>query len=114
MAKALISELSRRRVFRGAAYYVIVAWLALRVVELASAPFDPIRRLALLWAIGLFPLAVLFSWVFQVQPGGVERELHGAAAPPRTPLGRGLDLGAFGGVAAIALVEAVRWLIAAM
>jgi hypothetical protein len=114
MAKALIGELSRRRVFRGAAYYVIVAWLALRVVDAVSAPFDPVRRLALLWAIGLFPLAVLFSWVFQVRPEGVEREAHGAVAPPRTPLGRALDMAGLAGVAVILIFEVVRRLLAAM
>jgi hypothetical protein len=113
MANSIIVELSRRRVFRGAAIYVIVAWLALRVVEVASDPGDSVRRLALLWAVGLFPLAVLFSWVFQVRPEGVEREDHGAAAPPRTPFGRALDLGAAGGVGLIALIEVARALFTA-
>jgi hypothetical protein len=113
MLTRLVSELSRRRVFRGAATYIIVAWIALRVVDAVTDPLDSIRRLAFLWAVGLFPLVVAFSWVFQVTPGEVHREHHGGAAPPRTGLGRVLDLAVFAAVALIVVVEIVRHLLAA-
>jgi len=65
MPKRMITELSRRRVFRGAGTYVIGAWLVLQMINASADPEDPIRRLALLMTIGLFPLAVVFSWVFK-------------------------------------------------
>lgn len=111
MPLRMIKELSRRRVFRGGATYVIVAWVVLQFVNAQIDPADPLRRLALIWAVGLFPLAVLFSWVFQVVPGVVAREDHGEAHPPRTGLGRTLDIAAIAGLALIIVVEAGRRLV---
>ncbi len=111
MLGKLWMEASRRRVFRGAALYIIVAWGIVQAVGLAVPPGDPIARLAATWAMGLFPLAVLFSWVFQVRPGAVERESHDAAAPPVTPLGRAFDIAAFAGVGVIVVFEAARFVL---
>jgi len=108
MPKRIILELSRRRVFRGAAIYVIVAWLALQLVGLATEPAAPVRRLALFWAVGLFPLVAVFSWVFQVRPGRIDREDHGEAEPPTTGFGRILDVFALCGLGVIIAVELVR------
>jgi hypothetical protein len=103
-----VRELSRRRVFRGGAIYVFAAWAALRFVDGLSQPHDPVRRLALLWAIGLFPFAILFSWAFQVTPGHIHREHFGASPPPRTLLGRTIDLIAIVGLVAIVVAETAR------
>ena len=108
MPTRVLKELSRRRVFRGAGTYVVVAWLVLRVVDLATDPTDPARRLALMWAIGLFPLAVLFSWVFQVTPAAIEREDHGAPHPQKSPFGRALDIGVVAGLVVVVLGEILR------
>jgi hypothetical protein len=108
MLGRLGAEASRRRVFRGAAIYIIIAWLAVQLIDANAEPGDPLRRLAITWAIGLFPLAVVFSWVFQVRPGHVDREHHDAAAPPVTPLGRALDIVAATGILVIAAVEILR------
>jgi hypothetical protein len=104
----VLRELSRRRVFRGAGTYVVVAWLALRFVDAVTDPTDPARRLALMWAIGLFPLAVLFSWVFQVTPAAIEREDHGAPHPPKSRFGHALDVGVAAGVVVVVLGEILR------
>jgi hypothetical protein len=111
MLKRFIAEASRRRVFRGAAIYVIIAWAAVMAVEALTQPFDPLRRLAFLLAVGLFPLAIVFSWVFKVTPGAVEQEHTGAAPPPQTMLGRLFDWAAFLGVAAIIAFGVARLLI---
>jgi hypothetical protein len=58
-----------------------------------------------LLAVGLFPLAIAFSWAFRVTPGMVEREDHGSEPPPRTKVGRGLDLAAVGGVLLVVILE---------
>jgi hypothetical protein len=110
MAGLSISELSRRRVFRGAAIYVIVAWAALRVLDAGSEPFDAVRRLALMWAIGLFPLAILFSWAFRVLPGVVRREHYGEGPPPTTALGRTIDITAVVGLAVVVIDTVIRLL----
>jgi len=108
MPKRLFRELSRRRVFRGGGTYVVVAWLVLQMIGAAAGPEDPIRRLAVLMAFGLFPLAVVFSWVFKVIPGVVEREDHGEAPPPSTRQGRVLDIAVAAGLALIAVIEITR------
>ena len=107
MLRQVVQELSRRRVFRGAAIYIFTAWAALRIVDAATPAHDPIRRLALLWAIGLFPFAVMFSWAFQVLPGGIHREHYGAGPPPRTRLGQAIDLFAITGLAVVVAVETI-------
>lgn len=111
MPKRLISEMSRRRVFRGLGTYVVAAWVVLQIVDRMADPYDPIRRLALLMAVGGAPLAALFSWAFRVLPGVVEREDHGVAAPPRTQTGRLMDLGVIAGLGLIAVVEAARLIV---
>ncbi|MGD2133089.1 MAG: hypothetical protein PVI23_09875 [Maricaulaceae bacterium] len=111
MPVRFVRELSRRRVLRGAATYVIIAWLALQLVALATEPADPLRRLALYWSIGLFPLAVVFSWVFRVTPGELSAEHADTAHPQRTWHGRALDFGVLGGFAVIVIVEAVKRLV---
>ena len=69
-------ELKRRKVFRVAAAYVVVAWLLLQV---ADVTFEPLGLPAwaqtfviVLAAIG-FPFACIFAWVYDVTPQGVER-----------------------------------------
>ena len=73
----LLSELRRRNVFRMAALYVVAAWLIMQVAEviidLAHLPdwFGP-AVLALL-AVG-FPIALLFSWFYEITPEGISLE----------------------------------------
>src|SRR5262245_58694147 len=114
MLGRLWAEASRRRVFRGAGIYIILAWLLVQVVDVTAAPDDPLRRLAGTWAIGLFPLAVLFSWVFQVTPGHVDREHKGGEAPPVTPLGRAMDIATVAGVILVVLLEGGRYVLRTM
>jgi hypothetical protein len=107
MVQRLLAEASRRRVFRGAATYIFIAWLALKALALATDPSDPVRRLALWWAAGLFPLAIVFSWVFQLRPGVVRRERNRGVSPPATTVSRTLDALAIAGVAIVAVVEGI-------
>jgi TolB-like protein/Tfp pilus assembly protein PilF len=72
----LYHELHRRRVFRMAAVYVIASWVILQVADLLF-PALAIDEIALryVWiALVLgFPLAVLFSWRFDIGAGGITR-----------------------------------------
>lgn len=72
----LIHELRRRRVFRMTAVYIIASWVILQVADLLF-PALGIADMALryVWialALG-FPLAVLFSWRYDIGAGGITR-----------------------------------------
>jgi TolB-like protein len=73
----LISELKRRNVFRMAVLYVISAWLVMQVAEviigLAGLPDWSGKVVLAVLAIG-FPIALLFSWFFEITPEGLARE----------------------------------------
>jgi len=81
-----LAELKRRKVFRVAVVYLVVAWL---VVQVASTTFEPmglppwtLKLVITLVALG-FPLACALAWAFDVTPRGIERTA--AAAPPADP-----------------------------
>ncbi|NNM14515.1 MAG: adenylyl cyclase, partial [Gammaproteobacteria bacterium] len=74
---SLFAELKRRNVFRVAAAYLVIGWLLAQVsVTLESALnlpdwFDSVIVSTLL--IG-FPIALLFSWAFEITPEGLKKE----------------------------------------
>ncbi len=73
----LISELRRRNVIRMAVLYAIAAWLIMQVAEvimdLANLP-DWIGTTTLwLLAVG-FPIALIFSWFYEITPEGLSLE----------------------------------------
>jgi TolB-like protein/tetratricopeptide (TPR) repeat protein len=74
---SLVSELKRRNVFRIAALYIVAAWLIMQVTEvlmsLGNLPewVGP-ATLAIL-AIG-FPIALVFSWIYEITPEGIALE----------------------------------------
>jgi TolB-like protein len=73
----LISELKRRNVFRMAVLYVVAAWLVMQVAEvvigLANLPEWIGPTLLAVLAIG-FPIALMFSWFFEITPEGLALE----------------------------------------
>lgn len=79
-------ELSRRRVFRVAIAYGVVAWA---VTEVASTVFPALRlpdwtlTLVIILAILGFPLAVILAWALQVSRQGVELDRGGIFGTPR-------------------------------
>jgi TolB-like protein len=74
---SLFAELKRRNVFRAAAAYVAVAWLAVQVAETTFPAFGfsdaALRNLILALAVGLIP-AVALAWVFELTPEGLKRD----------------------------------------
>jgi adenylate cyclase len=80
-AMRLISELRRRKVFRVAALYAVVAWVVVQVAEttfpLLGLP-EWTARLVLVLAIAGFPLAVVLAWAYELTPSGPRAE-----APPQ-------------------------------
>jgi TolB-like protein len=73
----LISELKRRNVFRMVVLYVISAWLVMQVAEviigLAGLPDWSGKVVLAVLAIG-FPIALIFSWFFEITPEGLALE----------------------------------------
>jgi TolB-like protein/Tfp pilus assembly protein PilF len=73
----LVSELRRRNVFRMAVLYVVAAWLIMQVTEvvkdLANLPGWIGPTILGLLAIG-FPIALIFSWFYELTPEGVTLE----------------------------------------
>ncbi len=73
---SFISELKRRNVVRMAVLYAVAAWV---VLQIADVLFDQLGvppwafRLVLGLLILGFPLALIFSWVFELTPDGVQR-----------------------------------------
>jgi len=72
-----IRELSRRNVFKVAAVYVVTAWLVMQIADTMFPAFQmpawTITFVAFLLLIG-FPIALLFSWAFEMTPDGLKRE----------------------------------------
>ena len=73
----LISELRRRNVLRMAVLYAVAAWLIVQVagvlIDLAKLP-DWIGT-TILWLLAIgFPIALIFSWFYEITPEGVSLE----------------------------------------
>ncbi len=70
-------ELKRRNVFRVAIAYVIVAWVAMQIVDVVlnniTAPDWVFQVLMLFLAMGL-PFALIFAWAFELTPEGIKLE----------------------------------------
>jgi len=80
---SIIRELKQRKVFRVAAVYAVLAWGILQVVDAISEPLSlPLwfsTVTILLLAIG-FPVALIFSWIFDFGPEGPTRTVTDASA----------------------------------
>jgi TolB-like protein/Tfp pilus assembly protein PilF len=73
----LVSELRRRNVLRMAVLYAVAAWLIMQaaevIIDLAHLP-DWIGPTTLgLLAVG-FPIALIFSWFYEITPEGISLE----------------------------------------
>jgi TolB-like protein/Tfp pilus assembly protein PilF len=91
-----LQELRRRKVFRTAVIYVAAAWVLLQAAELLlemlEVPAWGLKLVFVLLVTG-FPLAMILSWMHQLTPQGLKREvdaplLHapsGNAAPEHKP-----------------------------
>jgi TolB-like protein len=81
---SLVSELRRRQVFRAAAWYGGVAWLAIEIANTVFPRFElpdwTVRAVIVAAVLGL-PVALALAWWFDLSALGVRRET-GAAAPP--------------------------------
>ncbi len=76
---SLFNELKRRNVIRVAMAYVVAAWLIIQVVETIFPAFGAsdtaIRLIVVMLAIAFIPTLV-FSWVFEITPEGLKKEVE--------------------------------------
>lgn len=86
--QSLIAELKRRRVFRVAAVYALVAWALIQgagtLVPLLELPTWVGKLVVVLVALG-FPIALVLAWAFDITPEGVQRTANESAAEELTP-----------------------------
>ena len=71
---AFLAELRRRKVFRVAITYAVVAWLIIQVAAVTFGDFGiPVWafRFVVLMVILGFPLALVIAWAFELTPDGV-------------------------------------------
>jgi TolB-like protein/tetratricopeptide (TPR) repeat protein len=76
---SVIAELKRRNVVRVAVLYGLAAWLILQVADVLvpalGLPGWVMRLVALLLILG-FPLVLIFSWVYELTPEGLKKQLE--------------------------------------
>jgi hypothetical protein len=86
---SLIEELRRRHVFKVAVAYAIVGWLLIEVAATMLPIFETPNWIVQVFAFFVilgFPLALVFSWAYDLTPEGLERtgsvaDSAGASAP---------------------------------
>ena len=104
---SIIQELKERKVFRVAAVYVVVAWGILQVIDVISDPLNLPQWFSTLTIVLLgigFPIAMIFSWIFDIGPSG----------PTRTVTDAGTSIGVLGGFEVallLLLIVGIGWLI---
>lgn len=83
--RIFLSELRRRRVFRVAAAYFVVAWAAIEVADTVVPNLglpDWIIAAIIVVATLCFPFALVLAWAFDVTPDGVRRTDPATALAP--------------------------------
>ena len=70
-------ELKRRNVYKVAAAYAVVSWLLIQAASILFPTFEaPAWVMKVFVAVVLlgFPVALAFSWAFEITPEGIKRE----------------------------------------
>jgi TolB-like protein len=71
------AELKRRNVYKVAVAYAVVAWLTIQAASIFlpafNAPQWAMQIVILIVVVG-FPIALVFSWAFEITPEGIVRE----------------------------------------
>jgi len=77
---SLVTEIRRRRVFRMTAWYIVASWVLIQVASEALPALDLDERfIKYFWlaALGGFPIALIFSWRYDVTIDGIKRTATG-------------------------------------
>jgi TolB-like protein/Flp pilus assembly protein TadD len=107
-----LAELKRRNVYRAAIAYGVVAWLLIQIASqifpIFGIPNWAVRLIVLVLVIG-YPIALIFSWVFEMTPEGIKRTDD--VVPNEAPThgtGRKLDLLIIGVLLAVITIMIFR------
>ena len=95
------AELKRRKVYKVAAAYAVVAWLLIQAASIMLPAFEaPAWAMkALISAVALgFPVAMLLAWAFDITPEGIVRTADMPTRKPSSHTGRKLTASIIAGV----------------
>src|SRR5580704_5032797 len=84
------TELKRRKVYRVAVAYVIVAWLLIQAASILFPTFEAptwVMKVFVTAVILGFPVALILAWAFDLTPGGIKREEDVQSTASVTPKG---------------------------
>src|SRR5438045_5999096 len=73
----IFAELKRRNVYKVAVAYAVVAWLLLQAASIFFPAFDApawVMKIFIIVIIFGFPVALMFSWAFEITPEGIKLE----------------------------------------
>ena len=88
--KQFLVELKRRKVYRVAVTYIVVAWVliqvATQVLPFYEIPNWTVRLVITALVLG-FPVAAILAWVYDITPAGIKRT-EGVARTGIAPAGR--------------------------
>jgi TolB-like protein/Tfp pilus assembly protein PilF len=71
------AELKRRNVYKVAVAYAVVAWLLIQAASIFFPAFDApswVMKMFIIVIIFGFPVALIFSWAFEITPEGIKLE----------------------------------------
>src|SRR5204862_805104 len=83
-----LTELKRRKVYRVAVAYAIVAWLLIQAASILFPTFEapPWVMKVFVSAVVLgFPVALILAWAFELTPEGIRRSEEISPRAPETP-----------------------------
>src|SRR3954467_14822889 len=71
------SELKRRNVYKVAVAYAVVSWLLIQAASIMLPAFEApawVMKIIITALLVGFPIALGFSWAFEITPEGIKRE----------------------------------------
>ena len=75
--KSIFAELKRRNVYKVAIAYAVVSWLLIQASSIFFPAFDAppwVMKIFIIVIIFGFPVALIFSWAFEITPEGIKLE----------------------------------------
>ncbi|MFN2621212.1 MAG: tetratricopeptide repeat protein [Chthoniobacterales bacterium] len=75
--KDFFAELKRRNVYKVAVAYAVVSWLLIQGASIFLPAFDAppwVMKAVLIFLVLGFPIALVFSWAFELTPEGIKLE----------------------------------------
>src|SRR2546423_78536 len=82
-----LTELKRRKVYRVAVAYAIVAWLLIQAASILFPTFEApawVMKVFVTAVILGFPVALILAWAFDLTPEGLRRSEEVAPRQPKT------------------------------